>query len=49
MTAIMERCRCEHAKGSHKYEPGFYDVRGGHFACTVIGCSCTRYEARSER
>ncbi len=37
------KCKCGHAKRSHKYEPGFYDVRGGYFECIIVGCPCTRY------
>ncbi len=41
--ATKDRCRCGHTERSHTYEPGFYDVRGGFFDCTVVGCSCSRY------
>lgn len=40
------RCRdCGHDKKSHKYESGFYDVRGGHKECGVVGCPCDQYRA----
>ena len=40
------RCSCEHSEDAHKWEPGFYDVRGHHAECTTVGCGCRRYQAR---
>lgn len=45
-TATLWTCRCGHDEDTHRYEPGFYDVRGGHFDCMHVGCPCSRYEPR---
>lgn len=42
-------CTCGHAEASHKWEPGFYDVRGHYAECNRIGCPCTKYEWNGKR
>lgn len=41
---MAESCSsCGHIDASHRYEPGFYDVRGQRTGCTVLGCPCVTY------
>lgn len=42
--ARVSQCRCGHPESSHKYEPGFYDVRGHYAECQRVGCYCRKYE-----
>lgn len=43
MTPVKQCSDCRHPKESHKYESGFYDVRGHYAECNYVGCPCTRY------
>lgn len=41
---MSDVCTCDHHQDSHRYEPGFYDVRGFDGECQVVGCPCSRFK-----